>query len=174
MYLSDGAVVVVVSDGGVVIFLEGFGQLHRFWKRTQLMHAPRVSSVISLLTVVRKGLPIPVIIMQTLHFIQKLRLYATCLLGVASWFYCTHVNTLKLLTQAEAPSIHMYNVMASVLAYCHRFPMPLEYFVHLLEGLIHVIYNYDKIWSMRNLHTLLDAQQGFRHKLATKYALLIH
>ena len=72
MYLSDGAIVVVVSDGGVVIFLEGFGQLHRFWKRTQLMHAPRVSSVISLLTVVvRKGLPIPAIIMKTLHFIQK-------------------------------------------------------------------------------------------------------
>ena len=65
--MSDGGIVVVVSDGGVVIF-------HRFGKRTQLMHAPGVSSVISLLTVVRKGLPIPVIIMKTLHFIQKLRL----------------------------------------------------------------------------------------------------
>ena len=67
MYISVGDFVVVVSDGGVVIF-------HRFGKRTQLMHAPDVSSVISLLTVVRTGLPIPVIIMKTLHFIQKLRL----------------------------------------------------------------------------------------------------
>ena len=73
MYLSDGGIVVVVSDGGVVIFRGGFGQLHRSGKRTQLMHTG-VSSVISLLTVVRKGLPIPVIIMTTLHFIQKLRL----------------------------------------------------------------------------------------------------
>ena len=72
MYLSDHRIVVVVSDGGVVIFIEGLGQLHRFGKRTQLMHVPRVSSVISLLTVVRKGLPIPVIIMKTLHFIKKL------------------------------------------------------------------------------------------------------
>ena len=67
MYLSDGAIVVMVSDGGVVIFIEGLDQLHRFWKITQLMHDPRVSSVINLLTVVRKGLPIPVIIMKTLH-----------------------------------------------------------------------------------------------------------
>ena len=66
---------MVVSDGGVVIFRGGLGQLHRFGKRTQLMHAPGASSVISqLLTVVRKGLPIPVIIMKTFHFIQKLRL----------------------------------------------------------------------------------------------------
>ena len=64
--------------------------------------------------------------------------------------------------------------MVSVLAYCHRFPMPLEYFVHLLVCLIHVIYNYDKILTMRNLHTLLGAQQGFQHELATKYAFLIH
>ena len=71
MYLSDGSIVVVVSDGGVIIFRGGLGQLHRFGKRTQLMHAP---GVISLLTVVRKELPIPVIIMKTLHFIQKLRL----------------------------------------------------------------------------------------------------
>ena len=70
--MSDCGIVVVVSDGGVVIFREGLGQLHRFGKITQPMHAPRVSSVISLLTVVR--LPIPVIIMKTLHFIQKLRL----------------------------------------------------------------------------------------------------
>ena len=63
MYLSDGGIVVVVSDGGVVIFCGGLGQLHRFGK--------------SLLTVIRKGLPIPgipVIIMKTLNFIQKLRL----------------------------------------------------------------------------------------------------
>ena len=52
--------------------------------------------------------------------------------------------------------------------------MPLEYFVHLLIGLIHVIYNYEKIWTMRNLHTLLGAQQGFRHELATKYTFLIN
>ena len=84
MYLSDGGIVVVVSDGGLVIFCGGLGQLHRFGRTTQLMHDPRVSSVISLLTVVRKRLPNPVIIMKTLHFIQKLRLYATCLLGVAS------------------------------------------------------------------------------------------
>ena len=74
MYLSGGGIVVVVSDGGVVIFRGWLGQLHRFGKRTQLMHAPGVSSVISFLTVVRKELPIPVIIMKTLHFIQKLRL----------------------------------------------------------------------------------------------------
>ena len=79
MYLSDGGIVVVVSDGGVkcnslLYFVEGLGQLHRFGKRTQLMHVPGASSVISLLTVVRKGLPIRVIIMKTLHFIQKLRL----------------------------------------------------------------------------------------------------
>ena len=30
------------SDGGVVIFRGGLGQLHRFGKRTQLIHAPRV------------------------------------------------------------------------------------------------------------------------------------
>ena len=52
--------------------------------------------------------------------------------------------------------------------------MPLEYSVHLLVGLIHVIYNYDKIWTVRNLHTLLGAHQGFRHELATKYAFLIN
>ena len=74
MYLSDGGIVVVVSDGDVVVFRGGLGQLHRFGKRTQLMHAPRVASVISLLNVVRKGLPIPAIIMKTPHFIQKLRL----------------------------------------------------------------------------------------------------
>ena len=74
MYLSDDGIVLVVSDGGVVIFRGGFGQLHRFGKRTQLMHAPGVPSVISLLTLVRKGLPIPVIIMTTLHLIHKLRL----------------------------------------------------------------------------------------------------
>ena len=54
--------------------------------------------------------------------------------------------------------------------------MPLEYFVHLLVGLqlIHVIYNYEKNWTMRNLHALLGAQQGFRHESATNYAFLIN
>ena len=52
--------------------------------------------------------------------------------------------------------------------------MPLEYFVHLIVGLIHVIYNYDNIWTMRNLHTLLGAQQGFRHELATKLICISH
>ena len=52
--------------------------------------------------------------------------------------------------------------------------MPLEYFVHLLVGLIHVIYNYDTIWTRCNLHTPLGDQQGFRHELATKYAFLVH
>ena len=51
---------MVVSDGGVVIFRGGRGQLHIFGKRTQLIHAPLVYSEISLLSVVRKGLPIPV------------------------------------------------------------------------------------------------------------------
>ena len=62
LIVSDGGVLMVVSDGGVVIFREGLGQLHRFGKRAQLIHAPRVYSEISLLSVVRKGLPIPVII----------------------------------------------------------------------------------------------------------------
>ena len=61
--------------------------------------------------------------------------------------------------------------MKSVLAYC--LPMPLEYFVHLLVGLIHVIYNNEKIWTFF-LHTLLGAQQGFRHELATKYSFLMN
>ena len=63
--------------------------------------------------------------------------------------------------------------MASVLVYFHRLPMPLEYFVHLFVGLIHVIYNYEFFWTMRTMHTLLGAQQGFRHELATNYAFLI-
>ena len=73
--MPDGGIVVVVSDGGVVIFRGGCGgPRYRFGKITQLMNAPSVSSVISLLTVVRKWLPIPVIIMKTLHFMHKLRL----------------------------------------------------------------------------------------------------
>ena len=60
-------VVSLYSVEGLVNFID-------LGKRTQLMHAPGVSSVISLLTVVRKELPIPVIIMKTLHFIQKRRL----------------------------------------------------------------------------------------------------
>ena len=35
------------SDGGVVIFRGGLAQLHRFGKRTQLIHAPRVYSHVS-------------------------------------------------------------------------------------------------------------------------------
>ena len=38
---------MVVHDGGVVIFRGGLGQLHIFGQRTQPMHVPRVSSVIS-------------------------------------------------------------------------------------------------------------------------------
>ena len=53
----------------------------------------------------------------------------------------SHVNSLKRLTLAEAPIIYMYNAMASVLAYCHRLPMPLEHFVYLLVGLMHVVCN---------------------------------
>ena len=59
----------------------------------------------------------------------------------------------------------MYDVMASGLAYCHRLPMSLEYFAHLRVGLLHAIYNYEKNSTMPNLHTLLGAQQGFRHEL---------
>ena len=84
------------------------------------------------------------------------------------------MNSLKLLTQAEARSIYMYNAMTSVLAYCHRLPMPLEYFVYLLVGLMHVVCNCREFWTMRNLHTLLGVQQGFRHELATNYAFLIN
>ena len=57
LVVSDGGVFMVVSDGGVVIFRGGFGQLHRFGKITQLIHAPRVKSVISLLSVVGRGCP---------------------------------------------------------------------------------------------------------------------
>ena len=42
LIVSDGDVFMVVSDGGVVIFRGGLGQLHSFGKRTQLIHAPRV------------------------------------------------------------------------------------------------------------------------------------
>ena len=75
------------------------------------------------------------------------------------------MNTLELLTQAEAPSIYVYNVMASILSYCHRLPVPLVYFVYLLVGLIVCIENlcWD-FWTMCNLHALLGAQQGFRHE----------
>ena len=60
-----------------------------------------------------------------------------CRLHASSWWPVdsiahSHVNSLKLLTQAEAPIIYMYNAMASVLAYYHRLPMPLGYFVYLL------------------------------------------
>ena len=62
LIVSDGGVFMVVCDGGVTMFRGGLGQLHIFWKRTPLIHAPRAKSVICLLFVVRKGLPIPVII----------------------------------------------------------------------------------------------------------------
>ena len=42
LIVSDGGVFMVVSDGGVVVFRGGLGQLHRFGKRTQLIHDPRV------------------------------------------------------------------------------------------------------------------------------------
>ena len=64
--------------------------------------------------------------------------------------------------------------MSYVLAYYHRLPMPLEYFVYLLVGLMHVVCNCREFWTMRNLHALLGVQQGFRHELATNYAFLIN
>ena len=85
------------------------------------------------------------------------------------------MNSLELLTQAEAPRIYMYNAMASALSYCHRLSMPLEYFVHLLVGLI--VCNENLRWdfcTMRNFHTLLGTHQGFPHELATEYAFLIN
>ena len=85
------------------------------------------------------------------------------------------MNSLKLLTEAEAPSIYMYNDMASALAYYHRLPMPWEYFVCLIVGLMHVVCNNCmEFWTMRNLHALLGVQQGFRHELPTNYAFLIN
>ena len=42
LIVSDGGVFMVVSDGGVVVFRGGLGQLHRFGKRTKLIHAPCV------------------------------------------------------------------------------------------------------------------------------------
>ena len=84
------------------------------------------------------------------------------------------MSSLKLLTQAEAPSIYMYNAMASVLAYYHRFPMPLEYFVYLFVGLMHVVCNCREFRTMHNLHALLGVQQRFRHELVTNYAFIIN
>ena len=52
--------------------------------------------------------------------------------------------------------------------------MPLEYFVYLLVGLMHVVCNCREFWTMRNFHALLGVQQGFRHELATNYAFLIN
>ena len=51
--------------------------------------------------------------------------------------------------------------------------MSLEYFVYLFVGWMHVVCNCREFWNMRNLHTLLDAQQRFRHELATNYVFLI-
>ena len=84
------------------------------------------------------------------------------------------MNSLKLLTQAEAPSIYMYNAMVSVLAYYHRLPMPLAYLVYLIVGLCMLFAIVGSFWTMRNLHALLGVQQGFRHELATNCAFLIH
>ena len=76
MYLSDGGIVVVVSDGGVVIICGGLGQLHRFGRRTQLMHAPRVSD---------GGAHSSHYLMKTLSLhSETYRLQATCLFVVAS------------------------------------------------------------------------------------------
>ena len=69
----------------------------------------------------------------------------------------SHVNSLKLLTQAGAPIIYMYNALASVLAYWHKLPMYMEHFVYLLVGLMHVVCNCREFWIMRNLHALLGA-----------------
>ena len=63
-----------------------------------------------------------------------------------------------ILLHTYAPSIYMYNVMASVLAYHHRLPMPLEYFVYLLVGLMPVVCNCGELWTMRNFHALLGVQ----------------
>ena len=52
--------------------------------------------------------------------------------------------------------------------------MPLEYFVYLLVGLMHVVFNCREFWTLRNWHALLDVQQGFCHELATNYAFLIN
>ena len=51
--------------------------------------------------------------------------------------------------------------------------MPLEYYVYLLVGLMHVC-NCREFWIMFNFHALLGVQQGFRHELATNYAFLIN
>ena len=52
--------------------------------------------------------------------------------------------------------------------------MPLEYYVYLLVGLMHVVCNCREFWTMFNFHALLGVQQGFRHELATNYAFLIN
>ena len=68
----------------------------------------------------------------------------------------------------------LYTAVASVLAYHHRLPMPLEYFVYLPVGLMHFACNCREFWTMLNLYALPGVQQGFRHELATNYAFLIH
>ena len=52
--------------------------------------------------------------------------------------------------------------------------MPLEYFVHLLVGLIHVIYNNEKIWTCVICIHYWVLSREFRHELATKYAFLMN
>ena len=64
-------------------FVEGLVNFLYLEKITQLIHAPRVSSVTSLLSVVRKGLPIPVIISWK-HFTSFRNL--SCRIHTASWW----------------------------------------------------------------------------------------
>ena len=62
--------------------------------------------------------------------------------------------------------------MASVLAYYHRLPMPLEYFVCLLVGLMHVVCNCREFWTMRNSHEL-TTNYAFLINLKTKKVVII-
>ena len=73
------------------IFRGRLGQLHGFWEITQIPPAPRVSSVISLLSVVRKGLPSPVIISWK-HFTSFRNL--GCRLHASSWWPVDYVGHL--------------------------------------------------------------------------------
>ena len=78
LIVSDGGVFMVVPDGGVFIFSGVLGLLHRFGK-----------------SLVRKGLPIPVIISwKHFHFIQK---PIGCRLHASSWWpdSITHMWTVS-------------------------------------------------------------------------------
>ena len=52
--------------------------------------------------------------------------------------------------------------------------MPLENFVYLFVGLMHVVCSCREFWTMRNFHALLGVQQRLRHELATNYAFIIN